>query len=69
MTFHSPLLAAENLRDPQGVRVDWDAVNRHRGVFELDRVGQVAGDAGGEDLDALVCAVRPSRRDRAEDSR
>ena len=51
------VLATVDLGDPQGVRVDWDAVDRHRGVFQLDRVGQVAADAGGEDLDALVSAV------------
>ena len=35
-------ILAVDLGDPQGVRLDWDAVDRHRGVFELDRVGQVA---------------------------
>jgi hypothetical protein len=31
-------------------------------VFELDCVSQVAADPGGEDLDALVGAVRPPGR-------
>jgi hypothetical protein len=38
------VLAAVDLGDAQGVRLDGDAVDRHRGVLELDRVGQVAAD-------------------------
>lgn len=36
------VLPTVHLGDSKGVRVDWDAVDRNRGVFELDRVGQVA---------------------------
>jgi hypothetical protein len=39
------VLAAVDVGDAQGVRLDRNAVDGHRGVFVADRIGQVPTDA------------------------
>src|SRR5438552_3092571 len=39
------VLAAVDVGDAQGIRLDRDAVPGHRGVFVADRIGQVPADA------------------------
>jgi hypothetical protein len=51
------VLATVDLGDAQDVRLDRDAVDRHRGGVEADRVGPVPTDACGDNVDALVGAV------------
>lgn len=63
------LLAAEDVGDAQGVRLDRDADDRIRNVFEAVHVRQVATDAAGDQVEAVVRAIGPPRRQPAEGKR
>src|SRR5205809_1050351 len=61
------VLAAVDVGDAQGVRLERNAVPGHRGVFVADRVGQVATDTRGDKLEAIRGAVGEVRGERAEE--
>src|SRR5918996_3661821 len=61
------VLPTVDVGDVQGVRREWGAVPRHRGVLVADGVGQVPADARGDQLEAVGGAVGEPRPEPAEE--
>jgi hypothetical protein len=61
------VLATVDVGDAQGVRLEWDAVPRDRGVLVADGVGLVPADARGDELEAVGGAAGEPRPEPAEE--
>ena len=61
------VLAPVDMRDAQGVRLEWSAIPRHRSVLVSGRIGQVPTDACGDEVEAVCRAVGEPRRQPAKE--